>query len=283
MMIRDVRPSPIAGTWYPGSAEALSRSVDDHLRQAPLVSVPGSIVGVIVPHAGHVYSGPVAAHAFRLLQDVSPEVVAVVSPVHYPYPGHVLTTGHEAYGTPLGPVPVDLMLLHRLEQELHAAGLDLRRIRNDDEHSLEIELPYLQRSLRSPFSLLPIMIREQSAPVAEALGHALARTLTGKNCLLVGSSDLSHFYPDAVARRLDAEVLARLEAFDPAGVMAAEEEGVGFACGRGAMAAVLWAARDLGADRVRVLHHATSGDVTGDFSSVVGYGAAVIYRSSESD
>lgn len=281
--MRDIRPSPIAGTWYPSSAEALSRSVDEHLRQARPVAVPGTIVGVIVPHAGHVYSGPVAAHAFRLLQDTAPAVVAVVSPVHYPYAGHVLTTGHEAYGTPLGPIPVDQALLDRFEQEIDGAGLDLRRVRNDDEHSLEIELPFLQRTLPSPFSLLPIMIREQSAPVAEAVGHALARTLASRDSLLVGSTDLSHFYPDGIARRLDAEVLARLEAFDPAGVIAAEEEGVGFACGRGAAAAVLWAARDLGADRVHVLHHATSGDVTGDYSSVVGYGAAVIYRTTGKD
>lgn len=279
--MRDIRPSPIAGTWYPGSAEALSQSVDQHLRQVPLITVPGTIVGVIVPHAGHVYSGPVAAYAFRLLQDLSPAVVAVVSPVHYPYPGHVLTTAHQAYGTPLGPVPVDAHLMERFEQEMSAAGLALRRVRNDDEHSLEIELPFLQRVLRSPFSLLPIMIRDQSAPVAEAVGHALARTLTDTESVLVGSTDLSHFYPDPIARRLDAEILARLEAFDPAGVVAAEEQGLGFACGRGAAAAVLWAARDLGADCVRVLHHATSADVTGDYSSVVGYAAAAIYRTNK--
>lgn len=279
--MRDIRPSPIAGTWYPGSAEALSQSVDRHLQQAQPIALTGTIMGVIVPHAGHVYSGPVAAHAFRLLQDMTPSVVAIVSPVHYPYPGRVLTTGHAAYGTPLGPVPVDQALRERLQEELGAVGLDLSRVRNDDEHSLEIELPFLQRSLRSSFSLLPVMIREQSADVAEAVGHALARSLAGTDSLLVGSSDLSHFYPDAIARRLDAEVLARLQAFDPAGVVAAEDEGVGFACGRGAMAAVLWAACDMGADRVQVLHHATSGDVTGDYSSVVGYAAAVIYRTNQ--
>ncbi len=279
--MRDIRPSPIAGTWYPGSAEALSQSVDRQLRQAQPTAPTGTIVGLIVPHAGHVYSGPVAAHAFRLLQDMSPIIVAVVSPVHYPYPGRVLTTGHAAYGTPLGPIAVDQAVLDRFERELTAAGLDLSRVRNDDEHSLEIELPFLQRSLHSSFSLLPVMLREQSTEVAEAVGHALAQALAGTDSLLVGSSDLSHFYPDAIARRLDGEVLARLQAFDPAGVLTAEEEGVGFACGRGAMAAVLWAARDMGADRAQVLYHATSGDVTGDYSSVVGYAAAVIYRTTE--
>jgi AmmeMemoRadiSam system protein B len=113
------------------------------------------------------------------------------------------------------------------------------------------------------------------------VGRALAEVLRGKSALLVGSSDLSHFYPDSVARQLDAVILARIEAFDPAGVLAAEEEGLGFACGRGALAAVLWAARNLGADHVRVVSHATSGDVTGDLASVVGYGAAVIFRTAQ--
>jgi AmmeMemoRadiSam system protein B len=283
--MRDIRPSPIAGTWYPGSAEALAQSVDRLLRQAQPASLfpegggrSRAIIGVIVPHAGHTYSGLVAAHAFRLLQGLTPGVVAVVSPFHDPCPGRVLTTGHAVYGTPLGPVPVHQALLERFQEALGAAGLDLGRVRCDEEHSLEIELPFLQRVLRSSFSLLPVMLAEQSVEVAEAMGRALAQALAGTDSLLVGSSDLSHFYPEAIARRLDAEVLARLAAFDPAGVVAAEEEGVGFACGRGAIAAVLWAARDLGADRVRVLHRASSGDVTGDYTSVVGYAAAVIYR-----
>ncbi|MFO7632062.1 MAG: AmmeMemoRadiSam system protein B, partial [Caldilinea sp.] len=98
---------------------------------------------------------------------------------------------------------------------------------------------------------------------------------------LVASTDLSHFYPQKVAQELDAEVLRRMEAFDPLGVLQVEAEGRGFACGRAAAAAVLWAAQALGADSVKVLHHATSGDVTGDFSQVVGYGAAVILRTKE--
>jgi AmmeMemoRadiSam system protein B len=111
------------------------------------------------------------------------------------------------------------------------------------------------------------------------LGKALAKVLSGRPVLLVASTDLSHFYPKTIAQELDTEMLRRVEAFDPQGVLDAEEEGKGFACGRGAVATVLWAARDLGADRVRLLHYATSGEVTGDYSQVVGYGAAVVLRS----
>ncbi len=280
--LADIRPSPIAGTWYPGTAEGLIQSLDRQLEQAAVAAIPGAVVGVIVPHAGHVYSGPVAAHAFRHLQGLRPRVVAVVSPLHLPYRGEILTTGHSAYATPLGPIPVEEDLLSKFERCLEeGSGLRLSRVREDQEHSLEIELPFLQRTLAGPFHLLPVMLRDQSSTAAQAVGQALAEVLRGQSALLVGSSDLSHFYPDSVARQLDAVILARIEAFDPAGVLAAEEEGLGFACGRGALAAVLWAARHLGADHVRVVSHATSGDVTGDLTSVVGYGAAVIFRTAQ--
>jgi len=280
--LTDIRPSPIAGTWYPGTAEGLIQSLDRQLEQAAVVAIPGTVVGVIVPHAGHVYSGPVAAHAFRHFQGLQPQVVAVVSPLHLPYRGQILTTGHSAYGTPLGTIPVEESLLAEFERRLEeGSGLRLSRVREDQEHALEIELPFLQRTLAGPFHLLPVMLRDQSSTAAHAVGQALAEVLRGKSALLVGSSDLSHFYPDSVARQLDAVILARIEAFDPAGVLAAEEEGLGFACGRGALAAVLWAAHNLGADHVRVVGQGTSGDVTGDLASVVGYGAAVIFRTAQ--
>ncbi len=275
----DIRPSPIAGTWYPGDRESLAQSIDSQLQECDVIPIPGELVGVIAPHAGHRYSGQVAAYAFQCLKETTPEVVAVVSPLHYPLPSQVITTAHDAYGTPLGTVVVDHALLDRLEAELAKnEGFDIAHIRCDSEHSLEIELPFLQRVLPHSFRLLPLMLRDQSRSTAEAVGHALGTVLADQSAIVVASSDLSHFYPQETALQLDAEILSRIEAFDPAGVLSAEEEGIGFACGRGAVAAVLWAAGDLGADQVKVLKHATSGDVTGDYNSVVGYGAAAIYR-----
>jgi AmmeMemoRadiSam system protein B len=271
------RPSPIAGTWYPGTSQALSRAVDAQLEKAHPKPPTGDIIALVVPHAGHRYSGGVAALAFRLMQGSSVDTVAIVAPMHHPYPGRILTSAHPAYETPLGVVEIDAELVSAIDARL-PPGLHLDRVRNDPEHSLEIELPFLQRALSQPFRLVPLMLRDQSAHTAEALGHALAQTLEGRSCLLVASSDLSHFYPDDVARKLDAFLLSRIEAFDPAGVIDADERGQGFACGRGSIAAVLWAARDLGATRVELLGYANSGDVTGDTSSVVGYGAAAIVR-----
>ncbi|HEX9680795.1 MAG TPA: AmmeMemoRadiSam system protein B, partial [Anaerolineales bacterium] len=278
----DVRPSPIAGTWYPGDPVVLAESVDRLLSQAKTDPTSGSIVAVIVPHAGHRYSGHVAAHGFALLAGSQTDLVAIVSPFHGPHPGQVLTTAHGAYRTPLGDVPVDLEALRRFELELRtASGLPLTRIRDDGEHSLEIELPFLQRVLPLPFPILPIMLRDQSRATAEAVARALAACLAGRRALLVASSDLSHHQPARVARRLDGALLDRIESFDPAGVLSAEDEGKGYACGKAAIAAVLWAARDLGATSARVLKYAHSGEVTGDDTAVVGYGAAAVYRMKE--
>jgi AmmeMemoRadiSam system protein B len=280
--MQDIRPSPIAGTWYIGNREGLAKKIDRRLRDSVVDPIPGSIVGVIVPHAGHRYSGQVAAHAFRCLEGMTPEIVVVVSPLHQPHRSLVLTSGHDAYATPLGNVQVDLELVKHFETELATnKGVNVDRIKHDGEHSLEIELPFLQRVLPQPFRLLPVMIRDQSRSTVEAVGHTIGAILADQSAILVASTDLSHFHAQSIAERLDAEVLSRIEAFDPAGVLSAEEEGVGFACGRGAVSAVLWAARDLGADQVKLLQYATSGDVTGDYNSVVGYAAAAIYRQAQ--
>ena len=275
----DIRPSPIAGSWYPGDAESLAVSIDQLLNDVKPKDIEGQIVGLIVPHAGHRYSGGVAAHAFSQIKGLQPEVVIVLSPLHMPADEPILTSDHQAYGTPLGTIAIDQDLLTEIALKLNQEyGLQLGRLRDDREHALEIELPFIQRCIETSYTLLPIMMRDQSSQVGRAIGKVLGSLLQGRNCILIGSSDLSHFYPQAVAERLDQTILDRLERFDPEGIIQAEEQGLGFACGRGAIAAVLWAARALGADRVEVIKHATSGDVTGNFESVVGYGSAVIYR-----
>ncbi len=270
----NIRPSPIAGTWYPGNLNQLAKSIDAYLADAPTPELPGELVGVIAPHAGHRYSGAVAAHAFKALQGSDADTIVVLSPLHDAAPSPLLTTEHDAYWTPLGVIPVDRPLVKEIQT---ACEVPITPIAADHEHSLEIELPFLQRVLNT-FNLIPIMIRNDSAAVCLALAKALAAVLQGRRCLLVASSDLSHFYPQDLAQQLDAYMLAQVEAFDPLAVLRAEDEEKGFACGRGAIATALAAAKQMGATGVKVVKHATSGDVTGDYSSVVGYGAAVIWK-----
>jgi len=275
----NLRPSPIAGQWYPDNPGKLASSVDGYIDDAELPVFEGEVIAVMAPHAGHRYSGPVAGYAFSALRGLEADLVAVVSPMHQPYSQPLLTSAHDAYQTPLGTISIDRDTIDVLDAALLTElGFGLTPIQHDSEHSLEIELPFLQRALSSDFSLLPVMVRDQSARVARALGKSLADALRYRNCILVASTDLSHFYPQSVAEKLDAEVLHRVEAFDPEGVLRVEEQGKGFACGRGALAAVLWAAKGLGADSVDILNHATSGDITGDYTQVVGYASAVITR-----
>lgn len=277
--IAEVRPSPIAGTWYSGDPAQLREQVDRYLDRVTLPDPQGPVTALVAPHAGHRYSGQTAAYAFTAVRGQEHDLVAVVSPMHAPYPADLITTGHAAYGTPLGAVPVDQEAVRQLDELLAADGLRLARVVNDREHSLEIELPFLQRALRGSFHLLPVMVRSQSPLLARRLGNALAQVLRGsRSGLLVASTDLSHFYPEEIAQQLDAEMLRRVSSFTPEAVLEAEETGKGYACGAAALTAVMWAASALGADKVEILHHSTSGDETGDYSSVVGYGAAVIRK-----
>ena len=275
----DLRPSPIAGLWYEGDRKALARAVDAYLDGAEMPHVAGEVIAVVAPHAGHRYSGPVAGYAFAAVRGRTPDVVAVLSPFHNYHQAPLLLAAYDAYVTPLGTVPVDLARVATLEAALaEVSGPRLTRISNDPEHSLEIELPFLQRALSSKWKLLPLMVRAQDARTCKEIGLALARTLKDLNALMVASTDLSHYHDQQTALTLDRALLAQVEAFDPEPLFDLERSGRGSACGLGALSAVMWAARELGADTVEILRHATSGDITGDFSAVVGYGAAAILK-----
>jgi AmmeMemoRadiSam system protein B len=279
-MTVDLRPSPIAGLWYEGDPKVLARTVDAYLEHAQLPELGGKVIAVVAPHAGHRYSGTVAGYAFAALRGMKPDLVAILSPFHNYHNAPFLTSAHNAYATPLGAVPIDSASVDALDAALHSElGFGLTRIANDPEHSLEIELPFLQRILASEWKLLPVMVRTQEPRVSQAFGKALAKVLYGQNAILVASTDLSHYYDQQTALTLDHAMLAQVEALNPEGALDVDRSGKGYACGLGALTSVIWAARELGADNVKLLKHATSGDVTGDYNSVVGYGAAAILKS----
>jgi AmmeMemoRadiSam system protein B len=276
--IASVRPSPIAGSWYARDSDRLRESIESYLHNAILPEIQGKVIGLVAPHAGHIYSGATAGYAFKTVESKSFDRVVVLSPFHDFHFAPLLTTAHDAYQTPLGKMEVDRTTLDEIENDLTKSALSLTPIAHDREHSLEIELPFLQVALKSPFLLVPIMVRTQQPDQVHALASALAHSLEGKSALLVASSDLSHFYPEKTAETFDEEMMKQIEAFSPEGVFKTEKEGKGFACGLSAITAVLWTAEELGANRVKLLHHSTSADQTGDRSSVVGYGAAVILK-----
>jgi MEMO1 family protein len=275
----ETRPSPIAGQWYPSDPARLAASVDGYLEACHPFPLPGEVVAIMAPHAGHIYSGQVAAYAFKTLSDLPIDLAAVISPMHHPFSEPLLTTAHAAYRTPLGDAQVDRQALSELDNILKLElGYGLTPVARDPEHSLEIEIPFLQRVLPSGFTLLPVMVRDQRAEVAHILGKALAQVVRGRRAMLVASTDLSHFYSHSTAKLLDSEILQAVESFNPHALFKAEQEGRGFACGKAALAAVMWAAKELGATQGMVLHYSTSAEVSGDYEQVVGYASAAFIR-----
>jgi MEMO1 family protein len=271
-----IRPSAIAGTWYPGKPDQLANAINGMLASAPVITVPGRIQGLIVPHAGLRYSGPIAARAFKGLHRMTYHRVVIISPMHHPFADSLLTSAHSAYSTPLGTIPVDWEVL-----DIFSDCVPVTAVSNDPEHALEIELPFLQCALKEPFTLVPLMMRDQSYEAAELIARALVDILQGRgDTLLIASSDLSHFYTDVAARQFDSRLMKLVAEQDVKGLINADADGTAFACGRGAIAAIMLAAQGLGAESVFVSGYGTSADVSRDYQRVVGYGSAIIYEKS---
>jgi MEMO1 family protein len=275
-MVQDIRKSVLAGSWYPGHPDRLRSQIRGFLGEVPEGEVPaGELLALIVPHAGYAYSGGVAAHAYKLLRHYRFRQVVIVAPSH----GHAVRgasidrkTGYE---TPLGVVPVDAVLAETLRRQ--SPIFEYVPEGHAQEHSLEIQIPFLQETLQD-FSLVAVIQGSQDEDTAEEMARALARVLRGKGILLVASTDLSHFHAYDRARSLDQKVLDRVAAFDEAGLMRDLLDDRVEACGGGIMVTVMKTARLLGADQAQVLRYANSGDVTGDRSGVVGYLAAALFK-----
>jgi AmmeMemoRadiSam system protein B len=278
-MIAVVRRSAVAGSWYPGTAEAVTEEVDRYLASAGPVSAPGRLIALVSPHAGLRYSGPVAAHGYGLLRGRQSLSVVLVGPSHHAAFDGVALHAHGAWETPLGRAPVDEDVSQAL---LAAAGgvvfedPDVHR----DEHSLEMQMPFLQR-LVPGLRVVPMLMGTQSREEVDSLARAMAEALAGREALLVASSDLSHYQPAVVANRADALVVDAVTRFDEESLMARLETHRNVACGGGPMVAVMKAARALGAGRATVLKYGDSGDVgEHDKSHVVGYLSAALTAAS---
>lgn len=269
-----LRRAAVAGSWYPGDAPSLAAEVEGYLDAVPPVDLPGPLLALISPHAGLRYSGPVAAHAYALLRGMSGLTAVLVGPSHRAAFDGVSVFAHGAFETPLGTLPVDEVAARALVD----AGRGIRDFASPhrDEHSLEMQLPFLQH-LVPGLRIVPLLMGSQERPEVDALVGALGQALRGRDVLLVASSDLSHYHPAAVANALDAKVVDDVARFDPEALMDRLEAHHGHACGGGPMVAVLRAARERGATRATILRYADSGDAgDGDKSRVVGYLAAAL-------
>jgi MEMO1 family protein len=274
----------VAGTWYPRIPEVLAGEVDAYLASAS-EGPAGDLQAIVAPHAGLMFSGPVAAYAYKAARSRQFDVAVLVGPSHYVgFEGAALWPDG-AFESPGGRAPIDEAGARAL-----AASPVVRVMpeAHGREHSLEMQLPFLQRVLPG-IPIVPVVIGFQRRATIEALADAIAGAFKGRRALLVASTDLSHYFDAATAATLDARVQRCVAAFDPEGLQALFEEhpeaerGRYVACGGGAAIAVMRAARTLGAVHGRVLNYAHSGEVSGDNTAVVGYLAAAFGTFTDAD
>lgn len=293
-----VRPPGVAGFFYPSSPERLTALVNGFLGEpgGPASAVepeddPAAAetadkpTALVVPHAGYDYSGAIAGTGFATMSGHNYDVVVLVGPSHLEsYPGVSLFPGI-AYQTPLGECALadDLAgAIMKNAPDVVRSSLNGHWLEHEirQEHSLEVELPFLQHIQEDSPDIVPLVMGEQSWETVEALGQALAGAISGVRgpgrVLLVASSDLSHFHADLHAEELDGRTLETIEQFDARALSEALRTGKAEACGGGAIAAVIIAAQQLGASRASTIAYAHSGHVSGDRRSVVGYGAVRI-------
>jgi hypothetical protein len=267
-----IRPAAVAGAFYPADADALTGQIRGFLKAVPSRSLSGSIQAIIVPHAGYVYSGQVAAHAYKLLQGIQYDTVIVIAPSHrYSFRGAAVYP-KGAYQIPLGLVPVDTDLAQKLMQE--STLITAIPEAHAREHALEVQLPFLKTVL-GDFTLLPLVIGACDYAACESIAEALFRSVKNKHVLIVASSDLSHYHPYQTAVTLDQTVINYVNGLDPKGLYQAINSDTCEACGALPIIISMLCAQRLGATRTEQLYYATSGDVSGgDKSAVVGYLAA---------
>ena len=271
-----VRRAAVAGSWYPDNPARLTQQLSRYVARAEFGEIGDPVRAVIAPHAGLMYSGPVAAFSYKAAARGAFTSAVLVGPSHFvPFRG-VSLWPDGSWETPLGAIQVDAALA----SAIRAASDEVVEVpaAHGREHSLELQLPFIAHLLPG-VPIVPLVMGHQTRSTALALGEALARAITDQRrpVILVASSDLSHYEDADTAQRLDGVVTSCVESLDPEALMTALEREPRHACGGGPMVAVLDAARRLGATSSKVLEYADSGDVSGDKSSVVGYMAAAIW------
>ncbi|MGB9740778.1 MAG: AmmeMemoRadiSam system protein B [Candidatus Bathyarchaeia archaeon] len=279
-----VRRPTQAGAFYEGNAESLKKQIRECFLsefgpgKVPEVKKNGSrrIVGLVCPHAGYMFSGPVAAHAYyELALDGKPDVAVIFGPNHTGYGSPLAAMNEGVWRTPLGDVEVDSEIADQIVREAHIVDVDDSA--HKYEHSIEVQLPFLQFLYGSDFKIVPICFLMQDLTSASEVGEAVAKVLVGKNAVVIASSDMTHYEPHETAKEKDLAALMAVESMDAAKFHSIIEAKHVTACGYGPIMALIATAKRLGVKEAKLLCYKTSGDVIGDYSSVVGY-AAVCFK-----
>jgi AmmeMemoRadiSam system protein B len=269
-----------AGAFYEGTAQSLRKQIEDcflnRLGPGKLPEVAKTslrhIVGLVCPHAGYMFSGPVAAHAYyELAMNGKPDVVVVFGPNHTGYGSGLAIMNEGFWRTPLGDVEVNSEIANKIKHESRI--IDVDDSAHTYEHSIEVQIPFLQFLYGSRFKIVPICFLMQDQASAREVGQAVGKVLAGKNAVVIASSDMTHYETQERASTHDKLALKAIEAMQETELYSAVEKHNISACGYGTIAASIVAAKAMGGKEAKLLCYKTSGDAIGDYSSVVGYAA----------
>jgi AmmeMemoRadiSam system protein B len=266
-----IRPPAVAGRFYPDDPERLGAAVDSLVAGGEIKK--SRLRACLVPHAGYTYSGSVAGEVYRRIE--IPERVILLGPRHFPRGAPLAILSDGAWETPLGTAPIDGPLAEKIVGAFPLVREDT--VAHSAEHSLEVQLPFLQR-LNPSFAFVPIVIGPARWETLEALGHALASVIAAVSepVLLIASSDMNHYESDAVTRVKDRKAIDQILALNARKLFDTVRDEKISMCGYAAAVAVMVAARDLGATGAELVRYATSGEVNGDMQEVVGYAGMII-------
>ncbi len=285
-----LRKPAVAGSFYERREKDLKEQIEEcflhRLGPGKLPTLPGSreqaqpkgkrrILGLVSPHAGYMYSGPPAAQGFfHLSRDIIPETVVILGPNHRGVGAGVALSAQGSWETPLGKVKIDEELAGEIVKSPDVIEAD--EAAHLGEHSLEVQVPFLQYIYQTNFSLLPICMMSQDIETVQKLGELLARVLSEKNAVIIASTDFTHYEAQKAAQKKDREALEEILALNPQGLLKVVSQSHISMCGPGPVATMLTTAKILGAEKAELLKYSTSGDILGDYSGVVGYASVKI-------
>lgn len=279
-----MRPPAVAGQFYAGTRSALIEQIEwcyTHQHgpgKVPKVQAgPKQVLGLVSPHAGYVYSGPVAAHGFaRLARDGKPSSIVILCPNHTGAGSGVSIMTSGKWQTPLGEVQVDKSLGEAIMRT--SKLIDVDEAAHAHEHSLEVQLPFLQHLFNAEFKLVPICMMLQDIRTSQEVGDAIAKASAGKDVVIIASTDFTHYESQRSATVKNHRAIERVLALDPEGLIRTIEGEAITMCGYGPVVAMLQAAKKLGAKKAELLKYATSGETAGPMAQVVGYGSIAVLR-----
>lgn len=271
-----IREPVVAGQFYPDKKEDLENLIQSCFNHnlgpgSDSIESTEKVLGIVCPHAGYIYSGPTACHSYKAISSQSPELAIIIGPNHFGVGKDVATMVDAQWKTPLGIVQVDSDSAKQIAEISEFIEID--EYSHSQDHSLEVQIPMLQGILSNEFQILPIILRAQDIKAAMDVGNAVYEIAKKKNAIIIASSDFTHYEENSFAHQQDKSLIEPILDLDVDRFYQVLYEKRVTACGYGAMASAMIACKKLGARKGELLSYATSGDVSGDTESVVGYGS----------